>query len=231
MKIRHYHTSSRYSRSGYSLWFSLTAFLTRRAIITLTEVSNNKRVERLKKVRGWTFHQVEGAGKDECAIMTRNKVCRTLVPVHAIQHTERDLPSRGAPIHSVNLGVELIGGVDLWISVIHNAAHLDKLINRELNREANIKWNRLLRSRESFGWEVLGCGDHNRDWRKLPTRRYMRDIFEWANFTWERINPRLGTYENRLIDFSITTGVILSATVHRLNPSSDHRAYSEQLQF
>lgn len=236
MKVRHTHYSTLYKASGWVLYIYLRWFFTRRSIITLTEVANDKRVARLKRVKGWTFCQVEGWGKDECAVMFKNSVWELAGGITTKRLTERPLPGRNTPLHTLIVPLRsrtAIGAVMLIVSVLHNAAHLERQINRELNREANKNWSKYLATRKAFDWEILACGDHNRDWKRLATRIHFRTLFNWkdVSFTWEGWKGTLGTFKTRFIDFSITTGTITARRVHRLNRASDHRAYSETLEF
>jgi len=223
--LRHVHSSSRFDRSTASLVEAFRTFTRRRHLVTFTEVAERRRdgLARFifKAMPQWRF--VKGSGDVVAAVYRPLYAVEEVGSIYLTNKIGRTV--EGLVIRLRRRAVRKVNRRWVNLVVVHLPAHLDQRVNR-------LGWYESMENLEDWWVSTPGpkmiCGDWNRDWRVKSTRQMFDDYFPRSNCTWD-ILPKGGTFEGRLIDFTITALVVAARRVLPLSRSSDHSPYSESL--
>ena len=239
MKTRHAHFSTLASSTASALLLATRTLLTRRDVITFTEVANDKRAAALRKIPGWTLVQIEGkSGADECALLYRTSKWR-MIRAYSLPLSDRGVPRRnGAKVRALVVVLEdrKSGQRHLWSvahlpsGVEHNTGYRAG-VQAEIHSEALLAWAvhaAVWRNRKYAAVHLVA--DQNLSYRLEWVRDLMTTRFPGFTATWQPRLPKRGTHGARPIDFTLTTAKVVSARVMPKFRPFDHRPYAETLE-
>lgn len=242
--VRHAHTSSRFDRSPETLAFFLRKHAPTVDLITVTEVSAEKREASLRKVGdalGFGVVTGDKGGMDDCGIMYR--LSRFSLAAKGTEHLSSlkyDAPGGG--ITYAAWAVLTHGSHRLLVVVAHlpsgversgglrgSAARVKKW--RADQKALRALWNKL--AAEYDATAILVQADWNVDYRKATFRALFKAVQPGMTATLNpKALPKAGTYGTRLIDIAFIRGRIKVTTrpvIQPLGASSDHRAFRQRL--
>lgn len=224
MNLRHVHASGRFTASPEQLVTALTLYATgyRADVITLTEVSPDKYDEPLARWAvgaGWHLHHPTGPGRDECAILSRQRFESRGV------HRLTDLTlkvGRTAPIYLITAKVHDGPWFGVWHSPAHNGGLKPQFWATRVYLSA-LQGLRAARMTMRGGDGVVLAADWNLDLRRPLIRDHLSKPYPHMRFASSRTSQP--TNGGRVID-GVLTNLHIAHRSRTLpeQPGFDHAA-------
>ena len=253
-EFNHIHTSSRFDRTPASLEADLDRWMEQCSIITLTEVSDNRRAATLRE-KGWAhFNAKKGQGADNCAVCWDTSVwSRTWGGVKKLHLHRYMRPQAHKPAGFVHACSVILKHKASGNTILITVAHLPNAIQqgqgfvhsgydwraRKAAYVESVKnWSTLcqgiVRSKKNLD-AVLVVADWNISLKDNWFRDFLRN--HWGRsykLTWKHF-PTAGSLSahGRIIDGSLVKNlkIVEGADLMPRAQSSDHRPYRERLGF
>lgn len=251
-RLRHFHSSSRFDRSGLSMRRLALLWIGWADVLTFTEVGNNARVAFLRRFPGFTLINLEGPnGSDECAMLVKRTKWTVLGKEAPLLSDER-IPDRGSrKIRSLDVVLQHNRTKQTGVvSVCHTPAHLEggggpegifrvdgtpaERQQVKAMRETVDAWGTNARAYLRDHDFVVLTGDLNLNLHRVEVRRWFGGEVKPLRLTWGYNMPPRGEGSHkggRLIDGSFSNLPVRGKRIFLLDwhPSSDHRAFREVL--
>lgn len=240
-KFNHIHASGRYDRTPKSLAAAVEGYISKSSLITLTEVSAERREQALRNLcaeHNWSVVTGDKGGMDDSGIMWDNAVFKKVAGgTHILSGYTYDAKGGGV-CYAAWAVLSLANGKRLLVLVAHQASGVENSGTlggaiqrvrkwRKDTRALKLLWNRLA-SKYDVDAISVSC-----DWNVNIKRFFFRQLFKRKYPGMTRVPhkpwPARGTLGSRLIDFTFVRGSIHAGDlrVMPLNDSSDHKPYIE----
>ena len=231
VRVRHVHSSGRYDKSPESLERALRRYARSADVITLTEVSAEKRAQAMKAIPGWGH--VRGTGgpaADESGIMWRDATWK-LVAKYAHLLARDSGGVRLAVWSTTAVLIHRTTGQLLLISVAHLPAGVEGDYHGKMTPKvaahtlATARWRQAINAvaDEHHVDGILAAADFNLDYHQTWVREWADRKFGRLKPAWADRLPDGGSHGRRLIDWALTDLRVTSAKLARDDASSDHR--------
>jgi hypothetical protein len=241
LRFNHVHASGRYDRSPKSLAVAVESYVSKSSLITLTEVSAERREQALRDVcaaRNWSVVTGDKGGMDDAGIMWDNAVFKKVAGgTHILSGYTYDAKGGGA-CYAAWAVLSAANGKKLLVLAAHQASGVETSSGlggtiprvrkwRKDTLALKRLWNRLAAKHDVDAISV-SC-----DWNVNIKRWFFRQLFKRRYPGMTRVPrkpwPARGTLGKRLIDFTFVRGAIRAGDlrVMPLNESSDHKPYIE----
>lgn len=234
-QLRHVHSSSRFDRSPLSLLRAVRVYLTRAAVITLTETTREPRTRVLRSLPGYDLLKVAGIpGAGDPAVLVRRRRLEVIwVKRWVLSEQRYDLGASLVVAVAVLLR-DRHSGRELLVTVAHLPARLHEDRNLAVWRDALETWGILVHAELDVrpDLRVLLTGDFNLCARSAGNRREINRLLDVPGLasSWGRrvrALPEQGTHGQRLIDDTWSNMPLLRVDLLPDDPSSDHRPYRD----
>lgn len=240
-KFNHIHASGRYDRTPKSLAAAVEGYMSKSALITLTEVSAERREQALRNLcieQNWSVVTGDKSGMDDSAVMWDNDVFKKVAGgTHILSGYTYDAMGGGV-CYAAWAVLALANGKRLLVLAAHQASGVEDGGTLSGAVERVRKWRKDTRALKEL-WNRLAA-KHNVDaisvscdWNVNIKRLFFRTLFK-RKYPGMTLAPRKpwparGSLGNRLIDFTFVRGSIRVENVYvmPLNDSSDHKPYVE----
>lgn len=243
-RFTHIHASMRFDRKDRDLREQVVNLVTMSDLVTLTEVSAERREAVIKDVadeHGWGVLFGDKGGMDDTAILWKKErfLCDEAY-TKKVSNVTVPGPGGGAPAASFAVLRDRISKKRLLVSVLHLMSGVEEggrfarssarvRAWRAAQKGWRLEWNRL--AKQTLPQGVLICADWNVNIRTAFFRAQfkiiqpgMQLVLDWRNL------PARGTLGKRIIDFSFIRGKLTVVAKPRIlaeDESSDHKPYIE----